>query len=407
MSVAPRPAPSDPGSAGHPGGISSRLGLRSRLLGAILVLAVVTVVVTGLGVARMAALSERADQAYSEGTVPLDTFRAIQVDWWVYVASTARSSLPGVPPQAVEAARQQAQGALASIDAGVARLQETELIPAADEQLERFITNRADYLTTFDAVRAAVAAGDVAARGSSIAALDGFQAETTDALVQAATVLGQHAAEATEAARSSFEAARTLTIAVAVVGLAAALVLALAVARSVIRPVEDIRTALDRVAAGDLAARVVVRRDDELGAVGRALNSTVQSLADVMRLVRSSAAGLAASSAAMAQTATAMSTNAEAAATQADRIFTSAGEVAMSVDTVAAGSSEMEGAIREISSNANQAATVARRAVEVAGATTTTVAKLGESSAEIAQVVKVITAIAEQTNLLALNATIE
>jgi methyl-accepting chemotaxis protein len=86
---------------------------------------------------------------------------------------------------------------------------------------------------------------------------------------------------------------------------------------------------------------------------------------------------------------------------------TSAGEVASSVDTVAAGSSQMEAAIREIAHNATAAARVAGQAVTVAEATTRTVGKLGDSSQEIATVVKLINGIAEQTNLLALNATIE
>ena len=85
----------------------------------------------------------------------------------------------------------------------------------------------------------------------------------------------------------------------------------------------------------------------------------------------------------------------------------SAGDVASSVDTVAAGSSQMESAIREIATNATEAARVAGQAVTVAETTTRTVGKLGDSSQEIATVVKLINGIAEQTNLLALNATIE
>jgi methyl-accepting chemotaxis protein len=77
------------------------------------------------------------------------------------------------------------------------------------------------------------------------------------------------------------------------------------------------------------------------------------------------------------------------------------------VQTVAAGSEQMDSSIREIAVNANEAARVASTAVHAAEATNLTISKLGTSSQEIGDVVKVITSIAAQTNLLALNATIE
>jgi methyl-accepting chemotaxis protein len=82
-------------------------------------------------------------------------------------------------------------------------------------------------------------------------------------------------------------------------------------------------------------------------------------------------------------------------------------QVSRNVQTVAAGSEQMDASIREIAQNANEAASVASTAVEAAQTTNDTVTKLGVSSQEIGNVVKVITSIAAQTNLLALNATIE
>jgi methyl-accepting chemotaxis protein len=180
-----------------------------------------------------------------------------------------------------------------------------------------------------------------------------------------------------------------------------------AVARAISRPVQRIRSVLERVAGGDLGVRVGDVGGAELGEVGRSLDDTLGSLGEVLTLVSDSSARLSTASAQLNTAADAIADNARTAAGQADVVVASAGDVASSVDTVATGSQQMEAAIREISQNATEASRVAGQAVGVAEATTRTVGKLGDSSQEIAAVVKLINGIAEQTNLLALNATIE
>jgi methyl-accepting chemotaxis protein len=77
------------------------------------------------------------------------------------------------------------------------------------------------------------------------------------------------------------------------------------------------------------------------------------------------------------------------------------------VNSVATAIEEMSVSLSEVSKNSGQAATVAGRAAKSANATAETVDKLGRSAQEIGKVVDMIKGIAAQTNLLALNATIE
>jgi hypothetical protein len=102
-----------------------------------------------------------------------------------------------------------------------------------------------------------------------------------------------------------------------------------------------------------------------------------------------------------------MSSNAEETSVQATVVAAAADEVTRSMQTVGAASEEMTASIREIAKNAHEAAKVATSAARSAESTNATMEKLGHSSAEIGEVVKLITSIAQQTKLLALNATIE
>jgi methyl-accepting chemotaxis protein len=169
-------------------------------------------------------------------------------------------------------------------------------------------------------------------------------------------------------------------------GLLATIIVAVWITRSITRPVRELRRALERMADGDLSARVDACSGDEVGAMALALNTAAES---------------------MHGTVDAIARGIDTLESSAVELSATAEQVSRNVETVAAGSEQVSGSIADIAQNAHEAAMVATEAVVVVHAANTTVARLGDSSIEIGNVVKVITSIAEQTNLLALNATIE
>ncbi|GIF22421.1 methyl-accepting chemotaxis protein [Actinoplanes tereljensis] len=194
-----------------------------------------------------------------------------------------------------------------------------------------------------------------------------------------------------------------LLIAATVIGLA----LALGVARLIVRPLSRCVAALDRIAGGDLTARVEVDSNDEVGRMSATLNDTAAAMAGMVGRINTSSTMLASASEELSAVSLQLSASAEETAVQVGAVSEAAGQVSRSVSTVSAGADEMGISIREISNNANEAAGVAGDAARAAESTNASVARLGEASAQIGSVVAMITSIAEQTNLLALNATIE
>lgn len=157
----------------------------------------------------------------------------------------------------------------------------------------------------------------------------------------------------------------------------------------------------------DLTARVDERRKDEIGQLGRCLNSFVVKVHDILRQITDTAEHVAASSQASAGASQQISANSEETSAQANVVSQATQQVSQNLESVSTGAEEMTSTIQSIASNAHEAATIASKAVQTARAANATVGKLGESSAEIGEVIKVITSIAQQTKLLALNATIE
>ncbi|MFI5896035.1 methyl-accepting chemotaxis protein [Actinoplanes sp. NPDC051513] len=214
-------------------------------------------------------------------------------------------------------------------------------------------------------------------------------------------------AEQEASAEDRYQHTKWLVSGLLAVALLLGLALAAAIARLIVRPLSRCVAALQRIADGDLTARVEVSSADEVGQMATALNATTDSMAGMVGRIHTSSDLLAEASDELSAVSSQLSASAEETSVQVGAVSDSAELVSEGVRAVAAGAGEMGVSIREISDNANEAAVVAAEAARAAASTDASVARLGEASTQIGTVVHLITSIAEQTNLLALNATIE
>jgi methyl-accepting chemotaxis protein len=208
------------------------------------------------------------------------------------------------------------------------------------------------------------------------------------------------------------------------------------VTRRVITPLHNMRDAMLKVAAGDLAVDTgYTARRDEIGALAGALETFKQQATDKLRIeaqerernagaatrqkaietyvgdfegmVRQSLQQLGDASNQMRTTSSSLSAVSRQTNERVQVAEKASGEASMSVETVAAASEELSASINDISQQAAHAAGIASRAVSQARETDSTVQGLAKSAGRIGEVVGLINTIAAQTNLLALNATIE
>ncbi|HEY1936104.1 MAG TPA: methyl-accepting chemotaxis protein [Acetobacteraceae bacterium] len=204
----------------------------------------------------------------------------------------------------------------------------------------------------------------------------------------------------------------------------------------IIRPVGQLTSAIQRLAAHDITTEVAAsRRNDEFGAMAivleqlrlaaveaerlaaeretvRAANDRRQTAMDrhtrdFGKTIAGVMTSLTQSAEQMRGSATAMSDGARQ--TRVDATATADGATAAARDlaSVAAASEEMSASIDEISRQVSGVTTAVRQAVERANATDQKVTGLAETADHIGDVVRLISEIASRTNLLALNATIE
>ncbi|MCB9946453.1 MAG: cache domain-containing protein [Rhodospirillaceae bacterium] len=209
------------------------------------------------------------------------------------------------------------------------------------------------------------------------------------------------------------------------------------VARSLSRAIAGTSACMDRLAAGDNAVSVPFTANrDEIGRMARAVEVFRQNAIENAKLKDEQqrqdqrlaeerrgalhqmandfegktggiVSALSAAATEMMASADTMSSDAEATNEKASAAASAAEEASLHVQTVTAGSEELETSISEISRQVQHQAAASDGAAEAAQTSSTQIGELAVAADRIGAVVQLITKIADQTNLLALNATIE
>ncbi|WP_329305455.1 methyl-accepting chemotaxis protein [Bordetella pertussis] len=201
-------------------------------------------------------------------------------------------------------------------------------------------------------------------------------------------------------ARAEHLRANTVTLVLIVLALALCAGCGVFIGRAVLRPLKEAGQHFDRIAAGDLTARVDVRNSNEIGQLFAGLKRMEESLTRTVAAVRRGVDEINVGSREISAGNTDLSSRTE--------------EQAASLEETAASMEQLASTVKQNADNARQAnqlagvaSDVAERGGSAVSEVVTTMQDISASSRKISEIVSVIDGIAFQTNILALNAAVE
>ncbi|MFZ5566590.1 MAG: methyl-accepting chemotaxis protein [Pseudomonadota bacterium] len=170
--------------------------------------------------------------------------------------------------------------------------------------------------------------------------------------------------------------------------------------RLVVRPLDELITAANRMAAGDLTERIAHDRNDKLGDLQQALGQLSVNLMSIVRDAREESGHMLVGTQEISQGNQDLSARTESQASNLEQTAASLEEITGTVRSTAESASHAAELTREVSEMAERS----RQAVDELGRT---MREIEVSSSRIGEITQVIDGIAFQTNILALNAAVE
>ena len=372
----------------------SSMTIKTRLILTLGFLSVLLIAIGILGLNGISASNASLHTVYEDRTVPMQQLDRIARSLWRNRANTADYLVDPSAEHTRELLadiRAQAE----TIDKQWAAYMATYLTPEEKKLAETFAIVLAKYRE--DGLRPATRLmQEGKAEGVKVLyekVVRGEFGKVRDALAALIDLQINVAKAENDSAVKAYASTRTTMIVTITAGILLAIVMTIMLLRAIVKPLNMAVEVANRMAEGDMTARITDISKDEVGQMLEAMRNMSAKLSQVVGEVRASAEALSSASEEVSATAQSMSQ--------------SSSEQAASVEETSASVEQMTASITQNTENAKVTDGMAVQAAKQAGDGGEAVNQTVDAMKQISKRITIIDDIAYQTNLLALNAAIE
>lgn len=395
-----------------------RLKLKSKLLTAFGLCALITVVVAALGQSGIAKLYAQLQDTVTNNLVSVQQSAAIKAnaiatnrDFFKSIVMTAANAAPEDVNAVIQSYRDNQSEAQAAFKLYRSTPLEADERAAGDD----FERDWPAYISAADAGFAALKSGDVAlARKLAISSVTPAYLKVVGEIKIIIESNTRQAFNVVKAGESTNSEVTWVLIVGCLIAMLCAGALGMIVTRMITRPIYLSVEGADRVAKGDLTQAIEVRGTDETGqllqslsAMQNNLRGTVQQISDASNQLASAAEELTAVTEDSTRGLVRQNDEIQQAATAVNEMTAAVEEVARNAASTSQISTQTAEDAVKGQKQVQQAVTAINTVTEEITDSTQRVEALAGQIHDITKVLDVIRGIAEQTNLLALNAAIE
>jgi methyl-accepting chemotaxis protein len=368
-----------------------------KLIGAFLLISIITGVVGFIGISNMSKLNDAADNLYQKELLGLSVVKEANIHL-VGIGRALRGSILSITENGRVRNLEEIKVEATLLRENMATASEFFTSGDGLQMLRRFDQLMPTYETSLKEARALIRLEELT--GSKMNSVSFIRSdlrnisdELDDLLTELAELKEVQAAEVSNATGQLYDNSRNIMLILSIGAVIFCVLLGYLFARAITLPLIDAVRVANTIAAGDLTADISVKGKDETGQLMSAMKQMVAKLTIVISDVRSATENLASASEQVSGT--------------AQTISQSASEQAASVEETSAAVEEMSASINQNTDNARVTDDMATKATSEAIEGGSAVAATVVAMNEIAGKISIIDDIAYQTNLLALNAAIE
>jgi methyl-accepting chemotaxis protein len=368
-----------------------------KLIGAFLLISIITGVVGFIGISNMSKLNDAADNLYQKELLGLSVVKEANIHL-VGIGRALRGSILSITENGRVRNLEEIKVEATLLRENMATASEFFTSGDGLQMLRRFDQLMPTYETSLKEARALIRLEELT--GSKMNSVSFIRSdlrnisdELDDLLTELAELKEVQAAEVSNATGQLYDNSRNIMLILSIGAVIFCVLLGYLFARAITLPLIDAVRVANSIAGGDLTVDISVKGKDETGQLMSAMKQMVAKLTIVISDVRSATENLASASEQVSGT--------------AQTISQSASEQAASVEETSAAVEEMSASINQNTDNARVTDDMATKATSEAIEGGSAVAATVVAMNEIAGKISIIDDIAYQTNLLALNAAIE